>query len=142
MQVSPGNTALVHHMGITEIALADGVTADQLDTFAQVARKMGIAQNSLSIQRPAVDDPVDPVHDMFGVYTPGSTFEMYQGGSAKLLKAGGNMYINFNLHYTTTGRPETGDRSWRCGTAPTPPRISCSGRRPPSMPSSPTDASC
>jgi mono/diheme cytochrome c family protein len=108
MQVSPGNTALVHHMGITEIALADGVTADQLDTFAQVARKMGIPQNSLAIRKPAVDDPVDPVHDMFGVYTPGSTFEMYRDGGAKLLKAGGNMYINFNLHYTTTGRPEQG----------------------------------
>jgi hypothetical protein len=108
MQVSPGNTALLHHMGITEIALADGVTPDQLDTFAQAARKLGIPQNSLSIQKPAVDDPLQAAHDMFGVYTPGSTFEMYRDGSAKLLKAGGNMYINFNLHYTTTGKPEQG----------------------------------
>jgi hypothetical protein len=95
-------------MGITEVELADGVTPDQLDAFARAARKLGIPQDSLSIQKPAVDDPVQPSHDMFGVYTPGSTFEMYRGGSAKLLKAGGNMYINFNLHYTTTGRPEQG----------------------------------
>ncbi len=108
MQVLPGNYALVHHMGITEIALAKGVTPEQLDRFAQVARQMGIPQNSLAIQTPAVADPAQPAYDMFGVYTPGSTFEMYPGGSAKLLKAGDNMYINFNLHYTTTGRPETG----------------------------------
>jgi hypothetical protein len=47
---------------------------------------------------------------MLGVYTPGTTFESYGDGNGKLLKGGKNMYINFNIHYTTTGREEI-DRS-------------------------------
>jgi hypothetical protein len=44
------------------------------------------------------------------VYVPGTTFEMYGDGSAKLLKGGENLYLNFNIHYQTTGKPEK-DRS-------------------------------
>lgn len=47
---------------------------------------------------------------MLGMYTPGTTFEMYENDAAKLLKCGKNMYLNFNIHYQTTGKPET-DRS-------------------------------
>ena len=61
--------------------------------------------------QPAVAVPAYPtVYDMLGVYTPGTTFEMYRDGSAKLLKGGENLYLNFNIHYQTTGKPET-DRS-------------------------------
>ena len=35
---------------------------------------------------------------------------MYGDGSAKLLKGGKNLYLNFNIHYQTTGKPEK-DRS-------------------------------
>jgi hypothetical protein len=104
MQVLPGNNALVHHMGITEVSLADGVSADDLDALARVARQMGVADDALTNMRPAVPDPQNPgAYDMLGVYTPGSTFEMYGNDSAKLLKAGGNLYVNFNIHYTTIG---------------------------------------
>jgi hypothetical protein len=107
MQVFPGNNALVHHMGITEVTVADGVTPSDLDALATVARQMGIADDALLNIRPAVMDPRNPgVYDMLGVYTPGTTFEMYDADAAKLLKAGSNMYINFNIHYTTTGKPE------------------------------------
>ena len=47
---------------------------------------------------------------MLGMYTPGTTFEMYGRDAAKLLKGGKNMYLNFNIHYQTTGKPEK-DRS-------------------------------
>jgi hypothetical protein len=107
MQVVPGNPGLVHHMGITEVSLADGMNGADLDALAKVARQMGLADDALMNIRPAVMDTVDSgAYDMLGVYTPGSTFEMYQHDSAKLLKAGTNMYINFNIHYTTTGKPE------------------------------------
>jgi hypothetical protein len=111
MQMRPGNNALVHHMGITEVATADGVTLEQLNEFAKFARQIGIPDGTLADIRPAVTDPVNPdAYDMLGVYTPGTTFEMYRDGSAKLLKGGKNLYINFNIHYTTTGKPEK-DRS-------------------------------
>jgi hypothetical protein len=68
---------------------------------------MGIADDALVNIQPAVMDPLNPgTYDMLGVYTPGTTFETYADGGAKLLKAGSNMYINFNIHYTTTGKPE------------------------------------
>src|SRR6185312_11589428 len=49
-------------------------------------------------------------YDMLGGYTPGSTFEAFADDSGKLLRGGKNYYINFNIHYTTTGKPES-DRS-------------------------------
>ena len=108
MQVLPGNNALVHHMGITEVSLADGVSADDLDALTKVARQMGVSDEALTNMRPAVLDPQNPgAYDMLGVYTPGTTFEMYGGDSAKLLKAGANAYLNFNIHYTTIGTAVT-----------------------------------
>jgi mono/diheme cytochrome c family protein len=107
MQVRPGNAALVHHMGIAEVALADGVKPEDLEKLDALAQQMGMASNSLITTTPAVVDPDDPaVFDMLATYTPGTTFESFGTGNAKLLKGGSNLYINFNIHYTTTGKPE------------------------------------
>jgi mono/diheme cytochrome c family protein len=108
MQLQPGNNAVVHHMGITEVTLTDGVSPDDLDALAKVARQMGLPEDALTNIHPAVMDEQSPgVYDMLGVYTPGTTFEMYGDDSAKLLKSGSNLYINFNIHYTTIGVPVT-----------------------------------
>ena len=48
--------------------------------------------------------------DMLAVYVPGQGFQQYPAGIARRLKAGANMYLNFNLHYSATGKPER-DRS-------------------------------
>ena len=97
-------------MAITELALADGVKPADLDTLAMVARQFGLSSRSIATQ-PAVAVPAYPtVYDMLGVYTPGTTFEMYKDGGAKLLKGGANLYLSFNIHYQPTGKPET-DRS-------------------------------
>ncbi len=107
MQVVPGNYALVHHMGITEVVMAEGLDPNDLDALTKVARQMGLADDALMHPRPAVLDALNPEsYDMLGVYTPGSTFEMYDADSGKLLKAGRDLYVNFNIHYTTTGLPE------------------------------------
>jgi mono/diheme cytochrome c family protein len=109
-QARPGNPAVVHHMAITEIVLDDGLTPANLGPIAQLFRQIG-APNDLVGTRPAVTAPGDPtVYDMLGVYTPGSTVEMYPEGTGKLLKGGKNLYINFNIHYQSTGKPEK-DRS-------------------------------
>jgi hypothetical protein len=42
---------------------------------------------------------------MLGVYTPGTTFEMYGDDGAKLLKGGENLYLNCNIHYQAIGEP-------------------------------------
>jgi mono/diheme cytochrome c family protein len=107
MQVRPGNPAIVHHMAITEVALDEGVTPANIDELSRIARQLGLTSGSIPTRR-AVADPAHPTaFDMLGVYTPGSTFERYPDGSAKVLKGGKNMYLDFNIHYQTTGKPET-----------------------------------
>lgn len=111
MQLHPGNTALLHHMGITEVTLPEGIRPEDLHAFAEVASQLGIPNGALDTAQVAVADPANPdAYDMLGVYTPGTSFETYPDGSARLLKGGKNSYINFNIHYTTTGQLER-DRS-------------------------------
>src|SRR5262249_51909036 len=107
LEMRPGNAAVVHHMAITEVVLNEGVTPDRIDELASVARQLGFSSSAIE-PRPAVTDPVNPAaYDMLAVYTPGTTFESYGDDSAKLLKGGMNAYLNFNIHYQTTGKPET-----------------------------------
>ncbi len=110
MQARPGNAALVHHMGITEVT-PPTTQAEDLAALGALARQMGLPEDALAPPVPAIADPTNPAaYDMLGIYTPGSTIEVYPADSGKLLKAGPNAFINFNVHYTATGRPET-DRS-------------------------------
>ena len=114
-QARPGNAALVHHMAITEIELADRVAGMSDAELGVLARLLGFPGDLTRARtmgaRNAVTDASNPaVFDMLGMYTPGTTFESYGDDSAKLLKGGKNMYFNFNIHYQTTGKPEK-DRS-------------------------------
>jgi len=105
MQVLPGNNAVVHHMAITELVLPDGMTPENIDKLESVARKLGFA-NGLNVHFAVTAPGNSAVYDMLGVYTPGTTIEVYEDDSAKLLKACKNCYLNFNIHYQTTGKPE------------------------------------
>jgi Copper type II ascorbate-dependent monooxygenase, C-terminal domain len=107
MQVRPGNRAVVHHMAITEVILNEGIPPDEVDTITRIGREMGLSDGLIKTH-PAITDPVNPaVYDMLAVYTPGTTFEMYPDNSGKLLKSGKNMFLNCNIHYQTTGQPES-----------------------------------
>jgi hypothetical protein len=122
LQVRAGNTAPLHHMGVTEIALPDGVTPQTLDAMDSLASKIGMLSEASRVQQPVVADPANPgAYDMLGVYTPGTTFENYGEAVGKLLKGGKNVYLNFNIHYTTTGRSETDQTQLALWFRPTPP---------------------
>jgi mono/diheme cytochrome c family protein len=111
LQALPGDPAVVHHMGITEIRLPQGVGPQQIRELDQVATKMGLPSRSLVTEEPAiVDAALFGNYDMLAAFTPGEGFESFPPGTGKLLKAGDNYYINFNIHYTTTGTA-TSDRS-------------------------------
>jgi mono/diheme cytochrome c family protein len=108
LQALPGNASVVHHMGITEVTLADGVTPENMAQLDAVARQLGMPGGSLTRPQPSITDANDPsVYDMLSIYTPGTTFESFGPGAGKLLRAGAQQYINFNIHYTTSGKPET-----------------------------------
>ena len=105
IQVRPGNGAVVHHMAITEVRAEERFGPD-VSPLAALARQVGF-ENDLIPREPVVTAPWDrAMYDMLGVYTPGASFEMYGDGAAKLLKGGKDFYLNFNIHYQTTGRPE------------------------------------
>jgi Copper type II ascorbate-dependent monooxygenase, C-terminal domain len=105
-QTRPSNFPVVHHMAVTEISLPLGMTPSDVNLLV---RQMGVP--TTMFDSPAVKTPSKPGQpEMLAIYTPGSTLEMYREGSAKLLKGGKNMYLIFNIHYETTGKPET-DRS-------------------------------
>jgi hypothetical protein len=109
-ETRPSNAAVVHHMALTEVALPDGMKPADLEQVARMVQGMGIPNAQIG-PTPAVTVPGKPDQiDMLGIYTPGSTLEMYGEGTAKLLRGGKNMYLNFNVHYETTGKPEV-DRS-------------------------------
>jgi len=114
-QARPGNPAVVHHMAITEFELADRVAGMSDAELGLLARLLGfpgdLTRARATGARNAVVDPWNPaVFDMLGMYTPGSTFESYGRDSARLLRGGKDMYLNFNIHYQATGKPEH-DRS-------------------------------
>lgn len=105
IQVRPGNAAVVHHMAITEVRAVERFGPDA-SPLAVLARQTGF-QNNLVVRQPAVTSPGDiAIPDMLAIYTPGASFEMYGDGAAKLLKAGQDLYLDFNIHYQATGRPE------------------------------------
>jgi hypothetical protein len=120
-QTRPSNPSVVHHMAITEVELDDGVTPADLEVFETLAKRMGITGEPDAL-RPAITSPYTrSVIDMLAIYTPGSSLEVYGNDFGKKLKGGKNLYIDFNIHYQATGKPET-DRSqvgfWFRPTAP------------------------
>jgi mono/diheme cytochrome c family protein len=111
LQAVPGDPSVVHHMGLAEVSLPPGVGTAQVREMQEVAAKLGMPGRSLIDVKPAVSDPTSSgAYDMLAAYTPGDGLESYAPGTGRLLKGGGNYYINFNIHYTATGTAAT-DRS-------------------------------
>ncbi len=105
-EARPGNSAVVHHMAITELKVPDGLPVHDLDGLMAFLHQMHLPT---SILQPTVKSQSDAI-DMLAIYTPGSATETYDHDSAKLLRGGKNNYLAFNIHYTANGTP-TSDRS-------------------------------
>ncbi len=111
MQVRPGNRSVVHHMAVAEVGFPNAVGAVDLEALDALARQMGLPSGALAHAQPSVVDPANPEsYDMLAMFVPGTALESYGAGNAKLLRGGDNLYLNVNVHYTTTGKAET-DRS-------------------------------
>jgi hypothetical protein len=132
VEARPGNRALVHHFAVSEVEAiklksAANPGSNASDTVGpDAARLQAQLLERGALQAPHTPDQVrlDEIRatanvsaalstkavDMLAVYVPGQGFQQYPSGVARRLRTGPNMYFNFNLHYTTTGKPER-DRS-------------------------------
>ena len=123
VEARPGNASVVHHMAITEVGLDEGVSPNDVEGFAMLARRMGTAL--ASPMHPVVPTPRGELFDMLGIYTPGAALENYGPESGKLLKGGKNKYINFTSTTRPMGSPPPTGRKWRSGSGPRHPSNSC-----------------
>ena len=113
VQMRPGNSAVVHHAGIFTRPLPPGTELgmEQVQPGGQlIPQPVPINPNEdpavKLARREAAMIFVPDAQLIF--YRPGGGFNRFPEGTAKLVY--GDRKLNFQMHYTLTGRPET-DRS-------------------------------
>jgi hypothetical protein len=105
-EVRPGNAKVVHHMKAIIRPPNSTWLAHVPEGDLYVPQRGEGADRSAP--RASASGPV-PVQDILAKYNPGVAGQNFTvGGAAKFIAAGSD--IVFEIHYTTTGRPET-DRS-------------------------------
>ncbi|MDP9053035.1 MAG: hypothetical protein M3N93_01835, partial [Acidobacteriota bacterium] len=109
IEVRPGNPRLVHHMALTEVSVLQTIGSNDTEPLNILARQLGI-RNANTTSAAVKTDGSHSLTDMLAVFTPGSSIEMFQSDAGKIVRSGPDMYLDFNIHYEATGKPET-DRS-------------------------------
>ena len=105
-EVKPGNRRVVHHMKAI-IRPPNSTWLRNVPEGELYVPQRGEAWDA-SLQKPSASGPV-PAQDILAKYNPGVAGQNFTvGGAAKFIAAGSD--IVFEIHYTTTGKPET-DRS-------------------------------
>jgi hypothetical protein len=94
IEIRPSNRKVVHHINAS--ATPGGAGAPAADF-----RTSDLEQRLLKSGR---EIPEFAEGELLETFVPGGAPPMLKKGQAKLIKAGSN--INFQLHYTTTGKPE------------------------------------
>jgi hypothetical protein len=104
-EVRPGNPKVVHHM---KAWIRPPNSPWMKDAPEGEMYKPSRAQFAVPVEEPEVKGP-RPVQDILAKFNPGvNAMEFKTGGAAKFIAAGSD--IVFEIHYATTGKPET-DRS-------------------------------
>ena len=105
-EVKPGNAKVVHHMKAI-IRPPNSTWLAHVPEGELYVPKRGEGMDT-STPSPSQSGPL-PVQDILAKYNPGVAGQDFTvGGAAKFIAAGSD--IVFEIHYTTTGKPET-DRS-------------------------------
>ena len=113
VQMRPGNPAVVHHAGIFTRPMPPGTRLgmEQVQPTAQlIPQPVPINPNedpAVKLARREAAREFTPDAQLI-FYRPGGGFNRFPEGTAKLVYAERN--LEFQMHYTLTGRPET-DRS-------------------------------
>jgi hypothetical protein len=101
LAVKPSTPGVVHHAGVYVI--------EKLPTGARFEKGRIIGPDGKPMSRNQVarangGTSTQEIQKLLS-FVPGRGYEEYQGGAGQLIKAGS--YIDFYMHYTPTGKPET-----------------------------------
>ncbi len=103
VEIRPGNRTVVHH----QIATARPHDPEERMKHGEYVERFSRREGD-GAERPQSDQPPAMFADQgeqLQVYTPGGVPPSFADDQAKLVKAGSDLF--FQLHYTTTGKPET-----------------------------------
>ncbi len=105
VEVRPGNRRVVHHIIASSGPQAKGLAAARPlgEYFTFDLEKARLATAKSGKEPPQFSSPADS--EMLQVFVPGGGPPALKDGQAKLVKGGSN--LTFQIHYTTTGKPES-----------------------------------
>jgi hypothetical protein len=111
VEVHPSNRAVVHHIIAAQHLPRANTSTKHGEYSASPIELEGPStdSNNQAVQRgrsraPGVEPPMYANADMLEVFVPGGRPPILKSGQARLIKAGSD--ILFQIHYTTTGKPE------------------------------------
>ena len=101
VEIRPSNRRVVHHVNASAVRpAAPGSGAHPLGEFFTSDAEQKLIRSGKELPQFAAGT----ASDLLETYVPGVIHPVYAPGQAKLIKAGST--ISFQLHYTTTGKPE------------------------------------
>jgi hypothetical protein len=101
VEIRPSNRRVVHHVNASAVRpSADGATARPTGEFFTSDAEQKLIKSGKELPQFVAG----AASDLLETYVPGVVHPVYTPGQAKLIKA--HSTITFQLHYTTTGKPE------------------------------------
>ena len=101
VELRPGNQSVVHHAAIYFVDLPEGATLDNEGRLSSACRPVRPGSGRL----PRRGDPTLPGSSKLLSFVPGRGVDAHRPDVGKRIPAG--KYINWQMHYTPTGKPET-----------------------------------
>jgi len=103
IEMKPSNKAVVHHETGWAVTLREDMKL--IDGIAYSLDGKPLAKNEVRPQGTSVFES-NGMSKLI-CYVPGRGFEEHRPGTAKRIPAGKNRYIQFDVHYQPSGKPET-----------------------------------
>jgi hypothetical protein len=101
LAVKPSTPGVVHHAGVYVI---DRLPVGARFENGHIIGPDGKAMTRNQVARATGASATQEIQKLLS-FVPGRGYEEYQGGAGQLIRAGS--YIDFYMHYTPTGKPET-----------------------------------
>jgi hypothetical protein len=108
IEMRPSNKAIVHHETGWATTLRDDIKI--IDGLPYSLDGKPLDRNEIRPRGTTVFDTQGLTNSKLICYVPGRGFEEHRPGTAKRIAAGKNQYIQFDVHYQASGKPEK-DRS-------------------------------